>query len=812
MTEKFTQKAQNALKYALTSAQEMGHSYIGSEHLLLGLASERGSISARLLGARGAEPEKLRRSIIELTGMGTFSDVTPADMTPRAKKIIESCAIEARESGNRYIGTEHILSAMLNERDCVGVKLIESSGIPASELKSDLAAFMSATGDKAKGFDQKKKDDKAKIKGAPTLSLYGNDLTAIAKNGGIDPVIGRDAETERMICILSRRTKNNPCLIGEPGVGKTAVVEGLAKRISEGSVPDTLSGKRIVTLDISSMLAGAKYRGEFEERMKSVIDEASKNPDMILFIDELHMIMGAGAAEGAVDAANILKPALARGELRMIGATTLSEYRAHIEKDAALERRFQSIIVNEATPLEAERILFGLRDRYEAHHSLSITDDAIRAAVTLSVRYVTDRYLPDKAIDLVDEAAARVKLENTNVCPEQKKLEEEYKLLTEDKEIAITEQDFERAAELRDRAAEVSKKLSVIKAESNASTPLCVTAEDIAAIVKDRTGIPVHAKHESDDLCLKTLSSDLKKTIVGQDEAIDSLCRAIRRGRIGLKKPERPIGSFIFIGQTGVGKSELCRALASSLFGSSDTLIRFDMSEYMEKHSVSKLIGSPPGYVGYGEGGLLTEKVRRHPYSILLFDEIEKAHPDIFNLLLQILEDGVLTDSEGRRVTFGNTVIIMTSNLGANKGVSSRILGFASGSEATTRNDTQERMKEALREQFRPEFLNRVDEIIIFNPLSREDLSRIAQIMLNDVSKRAKGLGVTLSFDPSVTELLIKKGDHAEYGARPLRRAVVREVEDSLSAALIDGKLHSGEEALAFVKDDKVCFRSLVTV
>jgi ATP-dependent Clp protease ATP-binding subunit ClpC len=812
MTEKFTQKAQNALKYALTSAQEMGHSYIGSEHLLLGLASERGSISARLLGARGAEPEKIRRSIIEITGMGSFSDVTPADMTPRAKKIIESCAIEARESGNRYIGTEHILSAMLNERDCVGVKLIESSGIPAAELKSDLAAFMSATGERTKGFDQKKKDDKPKIKGAPTLSSYGNDLTAIARNGGIDPVIGRDTETERMICILSRRTKNNPCLIGEPGVGKTAVVEGLAKRISEGSVPDTLSGKRIVTLDISSMLAGAKYRGEFEERMKSVIDEAAKNPDMILFIDELHMIIGAGAAEGAVDAANILKPALARGELRMIGATTLSEYRAHIEKDAALERRFQPITVNEATPLEAERILFGLRDRYEAHHSLSITDDAIRAAVTLSVRYITDRYLPDKAIDLVDEAAARVKLENANVCPEQKKLEEEYKLLTEDKELAITEQDFERAAELRDKAADVSKKLSVIKAENNSSRPLYVTAEDIAAIVKDRTGIPVHSKIGSDDLCLKTLSSDLKKAIVGQDEAIDSLCRAIRRGRIGLKKPERPIGSFIFIGQTGVGKSELCRALANSLFGSADTLIRFDMSEYMEKHSVSKLIGSPPGYVGYGEGGLLTEKVRRHPYSILLFDEIEKAHPDIFNLLLQILEDGVLTDSEGRRVTFGNTVIIMTSNLGANKGVSSRILGFASESEAAARNDTQERMKDALREQFRPEFLNRVDEIIIFNPLSREDLSRIAEIMLNDVSERAKGLGITLSFDPSVTELLIKKGDHVEYGARPLRRAVVREVEDQLSTALLDGQLRSGEEAVAFVKDDKVQFRSLVAI
>ncbi|MBE6549498.1 MAG: ATP-dependent Clp protease ATP-binding subunit [Ruminococcaceae bacterium] len=811
MSEKFTQKAQNALKYALTSAKEMGHSYIGSEHLLLGLASERGSISARMLAARGAEPEKLRRSIIEIAGMGSFSDVTPADMTPRAKKIIESCAIEAQRGGNRYIGTEHILSALLNERDCVGVKLIESAGIPASELKSDLAAFMSATGDKSRGSEQKKNDDKPKIKGAPTMTSYGNDLTAIAKNGGIDPVIGRDTETERMICILSRRTKNNPCLIGEPGVGKTAVVEGLARRISEGSVPDTLSNKRIITLDISSMLAGAKYRGEFEERMKSVIDEAAKNPDIILFIDELHMIIGAGAAEGAVDAANILKPALARGELRMIGATTISEYRAHIEKDAALERRFQSIIVNEATPLEAERILFGLRDRYEAHHSLSITDEAIRAAVTLSVRYITDRYLPDKAIDLVDEAAARVKLENANSSPEQKKLEEEYKLLTEDKELAITEQDFERAALLRDKAADVSKKLSIIKSENDTSRPLFVTADDIAAVVKERTGIPVHARHNSDDLCLKTLSEDLKKSIVGQDEAIDSLCRAIRRGRIGLKKPERPIGSFIFIGQTGVGKSELCRALAISLFKSADTLIRFDMSEYMEKHSVSKLIGSPPGYVGYGEGGLLTEKVRRHPYSILLFDEIEKAHPDIFNLLLQILEDGVLTDSAGRRVTFGNTVIIMTSNLGANKGVSSRILGFASGSE-TARNDTQERMKEALREQFRPEFLNRVDEIIIFNPLSRDDLSQIVNIMLNDVSKRAKGLGISLSFDPSVNELLLAKGEHAEYGARPLRRAVVREVEDSLSTALLDGHIHSGEEAVAFVKDGEVQFRSFAVV
>ena len=797
----------------------MGHTYIGSEHLLYALACEEDSAASKVLEKYGVTPENVRSLIEEMAGTGSPSYVTATDMTPRTKKIIEGSAYESMRYGQGYIGTEHLLLALLNESDCVAVRMLGELGADPSAIKNDIVDFLGEVGassgvsadDAPKGGKSGKKSD---IKGAPTLSNYGRDLTAMAKEGKIDPIIGRDKETERVIQILSRRTKNNPCLIGEPGVGKTAVVEGLAQKIVDGSVPETLKDKTIVALDIPSMIAGAKYRGEFEERMKSVMDEVQKNPNIILFIDEIHTIIGAGAAEGAVDAANILKPALARGEMQVIGATTISEYRAHIEKDAALERRFQSVMVNEPTAEESVQILMGLRDKYEAHHKLKITDEAIEAAVSLSKRYITDRFLPDKAIDLVDEAASRIRISAFTSPESLKDMEEELKTISHDKEEAISAQNFERAARLRDDEKKLREEYEEKKSEwqrDNNNASHAVTANDIADVVTQWTGIPVSKLMEGESEKLLNLEKILRERVIGQDKAIEVISKAIRRGRMGLKNPNRPIGSFIFVGPTGVGKTELTKALADVMFGDPNAMIRLDMSEYMEKHSVSKLIGSPPGYVGYDEGGQLTEKIRRHPYSVVLFDEIEKAHPDVFNIMLQVLEDGVLTDSQGRKVDFKNTIIIMTSNAGASALTDNRAkLGFSEPEKSEAAEDerkkTEEIIMNALKATFRPEFLNRVDDIVIFNKLSHEDICKIAELMLGEVKKRVSDVGIELDFDPSVAELVAKEGFDPVYGARPLRRAIVHMVEDTFSGEMLEGRVKAGDKVTAKADGDKVVF------
>ncbi len=793
MTNKFTQKAQNALQAALRFAREMGHTYVGSEHLLLGLLAEKEGIASRILVTKGVRIDALQRQIAEASGLGSESYVKATDMTPRVQHILEVAASLSQKSRSRFVGTEHILLALLSERDCVAVRLLDASGVCISEIKSDLEAISSTATEKTRTHDDKKEaPERLKIRGAPTLSSFGRDLTDMARQGRIDPIIGRDRETERVVRILSRRTKNNPCLVGEPGVGKTAVVEGLAERIVEGNVPASLADRRIVTLDISSMIAGAKYRGEFEERMKRVMEEVEKNPDIILFIDELHMIVGAGAAEGAVDAANILKPALARGEVQMIGATTLSEYHAHIERDAALERRFQSVTVAEPSPDEAERILLGLRERYEAHHDLRITDEAIREAVALSVRYIPDRFLPDKAIDLLDEAAAKVRIAQATQSIQDRETRDLGDRLCREKEEAIAMGDLERAATLRDKAASLSLLPDLLPSSDTSATP-CVTREDVADVVTSWTGIPTNRLLEAECGRLLALGDRLRESVIGQDEAIDRLVRAIGRGRVGLSDPSRPIGSFLFAGPSGVGKTALCRSLAESLFGNLSSLVRLDMSEYMEKHSISKLIGSPPGYVGYGEGGWLTEKIRRNPYAVVLFDEMEKAHPDVFHLLLQILEDGTLTDSSGRRVDFRNTVIVMTTNLGASESTAKSVLGFAEGGPEQEKKRQEEQLFSALREQFRPELLGRMDEIIHFRPLSREDLCAIVRILLSDLSARAEALGISLYADDDAIEKIVAMSDSAASGARSLRRTLTRLVEDPLSLSLLDGTFREGD-------------------
>jgi len=827
----FTQSAQTALNKSLYIARELGHTYIGSEHILLGLLSVENSVAAKLLNLRGITEARTRELVIQMVGKGEPSNVTPEDRTPRTKRIIEIASYQAMKFGHNYIGTEHLLLALLTETDCVGVKLIAAQGVSPAELQSDvLNFFRGATGEDMPdvnigtaaqtmgpsagpsgpvfGFGIPKQAPGATQISTPLLKQYGRDLTELAAAGKLDPIIGRETETERVIQILSRRTKNNPCLIGEPGVGKTAVVEGLAQRIVDGNVPETLVGRRIVTLDISAMLAGSKYRGEFEERMKGVMAEVMKNPSIILFIDEIHNIIGAGAAEGAVDAANILKPALARGEIQVIGATTIEEYRKHIEKDAALERRFQSVMIGEPTPEEAEQILFGLRDKYEAHHKLKISDEAIRAAVKLSVRYIGDRYLPDKAIDLIDEAASRLRIKSRTAPPDLKAMEDKLRAVTAEKEAAIRAQDFERAAQVRNEEKKLSEALEKAKAEwqkKHDDKNLVVTADDIAEIVTAWTGIPVKKLAQEESERLLHLDEILKKRIINQDEAVNAVARAIRRGRVGLKDPRRPMGSFIFLGPTGVGKTELSRALAEVLFGSENAMIRIDMSEYMEKHSVSKLIGSPPGYVGYEEGGQLTEKIRRNPYSVVLFDEIEKSHPDIFNIMLQILEDGILTDSQGRRVDFKNTVIIMTSNVGAQSITGKRTsIGFYTGEDE--RKADHERIKAAvldeLKRTFRPEFLNRVDEIIVFNKLTQDDIKKIARIMLEDVAKRIAGMGIKISFTDELVDMLAREGMDEIYGARPLRREIQRRIEDAFASEMLEGKFTAGDVVEARLGSD----------
>ena len=813
MKNRFTQKAQNALNLSLRSASDMGHTYIGSEHLLLGLCREESGVAAHYLQSRGVDSEKIKAAIIRLAGVGIPCEVSATDMTPRTKSIIQSSLSEAQQCGQELIGTEHLLLSILHEQDSVAVRILESFNISVGDLSNDLSAYIGASPTVEGIVSTKSRDNhrqtKSVLSTTQTLKSFARDLCELAAAGKIDPVIGRDRETERLIQILSRRTKNNPCLIGEPGVGKTAVVEGLAGRIVAGDVPENLLDKTVVTLDIASMIAGAKYRGEFEERFKNVMEEVRKNPNIILFIDEIHTIIGAGAAEGAVDAANIIKPALARGELQVIGATTIAEYRKHIEKDAALERRFQAVTVGEPSQEDALEILRGLREKYETHHRLKISDDALRAAVELSVRYIADRYLPDKAIDLIDEAASRLRI-RTQISPETLKAKEEsLKELTEQKEAAILAQEFERAATLRDSEQELKKEIDEEKSHwrsSQDAIELTVTDTDVADVVTQWTGIPVHSLLSAEEERLLHLDEHLGERVIGQADAVAAVTKAIRRGRVGLKDPRRPIGSFIFMGPTGIGKTELARALAAVMFGSESAMIRLDMSEYMEKHSVSKLIGSPPGYVGFDEGGQLTEKIRRKPYSVVLFDEIEKAHPDVFNILLQVLEDGHLTDSQGRQVDFKNTVIILTSNVGASEMSAAKTLGFVADAVESEKNDRRDRMMRALRSTFRPEFLNRVDEVIIFNSLSKEDIAEIARLMLDDVIERCRDIGISLSFSPAVAELLAEKGFDQNWGARPLRRTVMRLVEDKLSTDLLEGKFKAGDRVVADAKDGEIVF------
>ena len=817
MTNRFTENAAASLAAAYTAARKLGHTSVGSEHLLLGLLTRENSIAAKLLAKHNITPETFEKIISGKNGVGEESDEN-IDLSPRAKRILENSRAEAISTAQSYIGTEHILMAILHENDCVAAKLLSESGVDLDELYAQTSTV--ACGFEPSGFMGQQKNNQpknaAKNKSqsqTPTLDSYGNDLTSRARSGGLDPVIGRENEMERVVQILSRRTKNNPCLIGEPGVGKTAVAEGLAIKIVSGEVPDTIKNKRVVTLDLSGMLAGAKYRGEFEERIKNVMSEVKKAGDVILFIDEIHTLIGAGSAEGAIDAANILKPALSRGEIQVIGATTISEYRKYIEKDAALERRFQSVMVGEPTSDEAVLILSGLKDKYEAHHKVKITESAIRASVELSSRYIADRYLPDKAIDLIDEAASKKRISEITAPSGIRETEEKIKKLAAEKSEAVRTQDFEKAADIRNLEKELNEKLEKEKAnweEKKKNSYPEILDTDIAEIVTSWTGIPVKQLAGEESQNLLKLDEILEKRVIGQSEAVSVIARAIRRGRTGLKDPKRPQGSFIFCGPTGVGKTELSKALAAAIFGDENAMIRFDMSEYMEKHSVSKLIGSPPGYVGYDEAGQLTEKIRRKPYSVILFDEIEKAHPDVFNILLQILEDGILTDSHGRRVDFKNSVIIMTSNLGHSADTEPKKLGFVTDDDKAASSDRQTaKVMDALKGYFRPEFLNRVDEIVVFRRLSDDDIKKIASLMLSEIAKRISDLGIEISFDDAVTEMLAKEGFDDNYGARPLRRAIQRKIEDGLSVELLEEKIKKGDKVTAKLCDGKIVYEKI---
>lgn len=805
----FTQQANGALNNAILCAENMGHTYIGSEHLLMGLLMQSGGIAYTALTNRQLDAEKVENIIKNMIGLGIPTVLTPNDFTPRCKNIFESAIRTARGMGHSYVGTEHILISMIREGTGAGVAIMLQLGVTPDDVLSELMKALEPNGSSNthRGDSQEQSDSDI-----PTLMKFGRDLTQMAKDGKIDPVIGRQKEIERVIQILSRRTKNNPCLIGEPGVGKTAIAEGLALKISMGEVPETLKDKRIISLDLTGMVAGTKYRGDFEERIKTAIDEVTKNGNIILFIDEIHTIIGAGSAEGATDAANILKPALARGEMQVIGATTIEEYRKHIEKDAALERRFQSVTVGEPSEDEAIEILKGIRDKYEAHHKVKITDEAIIAAVKMSVRYIGDRYLPDKAIDLIDEAASKVRLRAYTAPPDVKELEDKIKLLTEEKAEAVNSQEFERAAKIRDEQKVVEEKLADVKRrwqENSHSRADEVSANEIAEIVSAWTGVPVVELTQAESERLLNMESELHRRIVGQDEAVSAVSRAIRRGRVGLKDPKRPTGSFIFLGPTGVGKTELCKSLASSIFGDENAMIRLDMSEYMEKHTVSRLVGSPPGYVGYDEGGQLTEKVRRRPYSVVLFDEIEKAHPDVFNILLQILDDGILTDSQGRRVDFKNCIIIMTSNIGA-KLISgdAKALGFnTENGDAPSYDRIRELVLKELKSTFRPEFLNRVDDIIVFHSLLKDDIEEIARRMLENLKKRAKQLEIDIEFTNSAVKRIADAGYDPVYGARPLRRAIQQEIEDKLSEKMLEGQVTANERYICDYCDNSFVFK-----
>ncbi|MCT4566518.1 MAG: ATP-dependent Clp protease ATP-binding subunit [Maledivibacter sp.] len=808
MFDKFTERAQRAIGLAQEEAKRLKHNYIGTEHILLGLLSEGGGVAAKALTNLGIQIDKLRQNIEAMVGVGKEESELQG-ITPRTKRVFELSFEEARKLGHNYVGTEHLLLALIREGEGVAAKAILSMGVDINKVYLEVLKLL---GNNVESESPKMGKVKGNVKTkTPTLDKYGRDLTIMAAEDKLDPVIGREKEIDRVVQVLSRRTKNNPCLIGEPGVGKTAVAEGLAQKIIEGNIPEILKNKRVVTLALASMLAGAKYRGEFEQRLTTVMDELREAGDVILFIDEMHTIIGAGGAEGAIDASNILKPVLARGEIQAIGATTLDEYKKHIEKDSALERRFQPIMIEEPSIQDTIKILKGLRDKYEAHHRVKITDEALKAAAELSHRYIADRFLPDKAVDLIDEAASKVRLQNATQPENLKSLEDKLEKIKKEKEEAVSNQNFEKAAQLRDEEKNILQELNDKK--DNWKTSINknseVGEEEIAGVVSVWTGIPVNKLAQEESERLLNMENILHKRVIGQEEAVESISRAIRRARVGLKDPNKPIGSFIFLGPTGVGKTELTKALAETMFGDEDAMIRIDMSEYMEKHSVAKLVGSPPGYVGYDEGGQLTEKIRRKPYSVILFDEIEKAHPDVFNILLQMLDDGRLTDAKGRMVDFKNTVIVMTSNVGASRIKKQKTLGF-SGIDEDTKKNEYEKMKEniisELRRQFRPEFLNRIDDTIVFHQLQREHIKEIVDLMVKELTNRLIDLNITIEITETAKDYLADKGYDIEYGARPLKRVITKMIEDKLSEEILMGKISKQDDIIVDVEEDKLIF------
>ncbi|MBE9227106.1 ATP-dependent Clp protease ATP-binding subunit [Phormidium sp. LEGE 05292] len=804
MFERFTEKAIKVIMLAQEEARRLGHNFVGTEQILLGLIGEGTGVAAKVLKSMGVNLKDARIEVEKIIGRGSGFVAVEIPFTPRAKRVLELSLEEARQLGHNYIGTEHLLLGLIREGEGVAARVLENLGVDLSKVRTQVIRMLGENTEVTPGVSQGRTK-------TPTLDEFGSNLTQMAGEGKLDPVVGRQREIERVIQILGRRTKNNPVLIGEPGVGKTAIAEGLAQRIANSDVPDILEDKRVVTLDIGLLVAGTKYRGEFEERLKKIMDEIRSAGNVILVIDEVHTLIGAGAAEGAIDAANILKPALARGELQCIGATTLDEYRKHIERDAALERRFQPVMVGEPTVEETIEILYGLRDRYEQHHKLKISDEALEAAAKLSDRYISDRFLPDKAIDLVDEAGSRVRLINSQLPPAAKELDKELRQVLKDKDDAVRAQDFDRAGELRDREMEIKSQIRSIsqnkkatETSDNKDVSPVVTEEDIAQIVASWTGVPVNKLTESESEKLLHMEDTLHQRLIGQEEAVTAVSRAIRRARVGLKNPNRPIASFVFSGPTGVGKTELAKALASYFFGSEEAMIRLDMSEYMERHTVSKLIGSPPGYVGYNEGGQLTEAVRRRPYTVVLFDEIEKAHPDVFNMLLQILEDGRLTDAKGRTVDFKNTLLIMTSNIGSKvieKGGGSLGFEFSSDQNEAQYNRIRSLVNEELKQYFRPEFLNRLDEIIVFRQLSKDEVKEIADIMLKEVFGRLLEQEITLEVTEAFKDRLVQEGYNPSYGARPLRRAIMRLLEDSLAEEILSGRIQTGDTVVVDVDD-----------